>query len=291
MAPGSDWLANIFLGTFLFGLVFTVVSVFLGAVHIGGLGNGHHIHVDAGGHHIDVGGHNGGFGHHGGVGHHVDVGHHAGGPHHVDVGHHADTGHHTSGGQHVGLGHQADIHIGGHGGGENGDATHNGPGILNMPTIMAFLTWFGGAGYIFTRTLGLAGIITVPLALISGLLGGGIMFVLLARLLWPMMSKPLSKADYHLPGTPARVVSPIRADGVGEIVYTKGGSRFTAGARSVGEEPVAKGAEVVILRYERGIAYVQSVDDILNGKDLANSRQPSAISPESSEEPVAHEQS
>ena len=50
----------------------------------------------------------------------------------------------------------------------------DGPGLLNMPTIMAFLTWFGGAGYIFTRTLGLSAIFAVPMAIVSGLTGGGI---------------------------------------------------------------------------------------------------------------------
>ena len=33
------------------------------------------------------------------------------------------------------------------------------------------------------------------------------------------------------------------------------------------EEPVARGEEVVILRYERGIAYVQRVESILNERE------------------------
>jgi hypothetical protein len=89
------------------------------------------------------------------------------------------------------------------------------------------------------------------------------MFVLLARVLWPMMSKPLSSADYKLPGTAARVVSPIRAGGVGEIVYVKNGSRFTAGAKSADEQAIAKGAEVVIISYEKGLAQVQEIDKLL----------------------------
>jgi len=215
-APTSDWLANMFLITFLFGIVFTVVSLLLGVGHAGGEVGGHTIHLDLPGHHADF-----------------------------------------------------DIHLGshaahGHGHGDHGGGPDDGPGLLNMPTIMAFLTWFGGAGYIFTRTLGLGAIFAVPMALASGLTGGAIMFVLLARLLWPMMSKPMSKTEYSLPGTAARVVSPIRAGGVGEIVYSKGSSRFTAGARSVDEQPVAKGEEVVILSYEKGIAYVQRVESILN---------------------------
>ena len=213
MAPSSDWLANMFLIVFLFGVVFTVVSLLLGVGHVGGAHvGGHTIHIDLPGQHADF---------------------------HIHVG--------------------GDGHASGH-----GDAVDHGPGFLNMPTIMAFITWFGGAGYVFTRTLGLGAVFAVPMALLSGLTGGTIMFVLLSRLLWPMMSKPMSRADYSLPGTSARVVSPIRAGGVGEIVYSKGGSRFTAGARSVDGQPVARGEEVVILRYERGLAYVQRVESILN---------------------------
>ncbi|HYP19058.1 MAG TPA: hypothetical protein VEY08_03210, partial [Chloroflexia bacterium] len=141
---------------------------------------------------------------------------------------------------------------------------HDGPGVLNMPTIMAALTWFGGVGYLLRNSLGLNGYLAGGLAVASGLVGGGIMFVLLARVLWPMMSKPLSTADFKLPGTPARVVSSIRAGGVGEIVYVKQGSRFTAGAKSADDDAIAKGAEVVILSYQKGLATVQDVSKLLD---------------------------
>ena len=48
MASGSDWLTNLFLYTFVFGLIFTVVSLLLGGVHIGSFGaHGYvgHIHI------------------------------------------------------------------------------------------------------------------------------------------------------------------------------------------------------------------------------------------------------
>ncbi len=229
MAPGSDWLTNLFLYTFIFGLIFTVVSLVLGGVHIGGVG---HSHIGGAGH-----GHVGGDGHF----------------------------HLHFGGGHEGVGHKADIHVGGHDPANGDGSGADGIGVLNTPTIMAFLTWFGGAGYIFSTTLGFASFVLVPMAVLSGLFGGAIMFTLLSRVLWPMMSKPMSRADYQLPGTAARVVSSIRAGGVGEIVYTKGGSRFTAGAcSSDAERAIAKGAEVVIIRYERGLAYVKPVQDILD---------------------------
>jgi hypothetical protein len=220
---GSDWLANLFLSFFLFGLIFTIASVALGFV--GGGGAGHAGHA---GHDVHVGGHN----------------------------------------IHVNLPgqHDIDIHIGGHNHDLDHGGGHDGPGILNMPTIMAFITWFGGIGYLLRESLAFNGYFAVGLALASGLLGGTIMFLLLARVLWPMMSKPLDSKDYKLPGTPARVVSPIRVGGVGEIVYTKNGHRFTAGARSADESAIAKGAEVVILKYERGLAYVQDVQTLLAGR-------------------------
>src|SRR5687768_17067712 len=196
MFSGSDWLLNLFMFVFLFGLVFTTASLVLGFAGGGG-GDGQD---------FDFGGHDAA---------------------------HGDT------------------------------VAYDGPSVLNIPTIMAFLTWFGGAGYIFRQSMGWNGYVAGGLALISGVIGGGIMFGLLARVLWPMMSKPMTSADFSKPGTPARVVSSIREGGVGEIVYRKGGSRFTAGAKSADGSAVAKGAEVVILRYEKGLAYVQDVTTLL----------------------------
>src|SRR5687768_11069318 len=134
---GADLLSNIFLGMFLFGLIFTIVSLVLGFVHAGD------IHIP----HIGQ----------------ATVG---------DAGPAGD----------VGAG--ADAH-GGHGDG------FEGPSVLNMPTIMAFITWLGGIGYLLRASLGLSALIVLPVAIVSGLVGGAIMFFLLARVLWPMMSKPL----------------------------------------------------------------------------------------------------
>ncbi len=214
---GADWLANLFLGTFLFGLIFTAGSLLLGVIDLGGLGGGH------GGAHVG----------------HFDVASDAGG---LDAG-------------------------GADGAGPDGQdlAGHDGPGLFNIPTIMAALTWFGGVGYILKKTVGLGGEVAIVLAVLSGVVGGAIMFVLLARVLWPMMSKPMLSSDYRLPGTPARVVSSIRAGGVGEIVYVKNGTRFTAGAAGSNGEPIPRGTEVVILSYEKGIAQVQDIEATLRG--------------------------
>jgi hypothetical protein len=57
---------------------------------------------------------------------------------------------------------------------------------------------------------------------------------------------------------------PIRQQGTGEVIFSLGGVRRCAGARSDGGEAVEKGAEVVIERYEKGIAYVKRWEDFTN---------------------------
>src|SRR4051812_47436915 len=111
---------------------------------------------------------------------------------HAHTPHVAGHSHHGGGGVHTHAGHP-EVHHG----------ADEGPGILNMPTIMAFITWFGGVGFLLRQNLAFAGIIAIPLALVSGVIGGAIMFVLLARVLWPMVTPPLESRDFSLPGTPA----------------------------------------------------------------------------------------
>ena len=49
----------------------------------------------------------------------------------------------------------------------------------------------------------------------------------------------------------------IRENGTGEIIFALGGSRRCSGARSGDGKAIEKGTEVVIERYEKGIAYVK----------------------------------
>jgi hypothetical protein len=59
-----------------------------------------------------------------------------------------------------------------------------------------------------------------------------------------------------------RVCSSIREGGTGEIIYTQMGTRRVCGARSDDGSAIAKGAEVVATRYEKGIAYVRLWSEI-----------------------------
>ena len=54
-----------------------------------------------------------------------------------------------------------------------------------------------------------------------------------------------------------RLEVPERVGHTGEIVYLREGSRHSEGALSATGDPIDEGTEVVIVRYERGLAYVE----------------------------------
>jgi hypothetical protein len=56
----------------------------------------------------------------------------------------------------------------------------------------------------------------------------------------------------------------IRENGTGEIIFPLGGSRRCSGARSEDGALIEKGAEIVIARYEKGIAYVRRWEEFVN---------------------------
>lgn len=127
---------------------------------------------------------------------------------------------------------------------------------INFSTIMAFLTWFGGMGYLLTHYYRFWLLVGLLGAIVSGLGGATAVFFFLVRFLVPRQTQ-LDPADFDLVGTLAKVSSSIRENGTGEIIFSQGGSRKTSGARGVEGAALEKGAEVVITRYEKGIAYVQ----------------------------------
>jgi hypothetical protein len=134
---------------------------------------------------------------------------------------------------------------------------------FNFVTLTAFLAWFGGTGYLLTRYSGLWVGFGLLASVTSGLVGGGIVFLFLSRVLISD-EENMDPADYEMVGVLGRVSSSIRAGGTGEIVYTQMGTRRVCGARSDDGSAIAKGTEVVVTRYEKGIAYVRLWDELNN---------------------------
>ncbi len=137
---------------------------------------------------------------------------------------------------------------------------------LNFGTIAAFLAWFGGSGYLFTRWSPVWSVSGLLLAIVVGLVGAGIVFLFLAKL--TAHEENLDPADYDMVGVVGRVSSGIRAGGTGEIVYSQEGTRRTSGARSDDGGEIPKGTEVVVTRYDKGIAYVERWETLAEDEGL-----------------------
>jgi len=135
-------------------------------------------------------------------------------------------------------------------------AQNSGVSPFNFVTLTAFLAWFGGTGYLLTRYSGVWVGFGLLASITSGLVGGGVVFLFLSRVLISD-EENMDPADYEMVGVLGRVSSSIREGGTGEIVYAQMGTRRVCGARSEDTSAIAKGTEVVVTRYEKGIAYVR----------------------------------
>ena len=138
---------------------------------------------------------------------------------------------------------------------------------LNTVTLMAFLTWFGGIGYILTRYSALLGVFALLLSVLAGLVGASLIFLFMARVL-VRPDESMDPADYEMVGTLGKLSVGIRAGGTGEIVYAQGGTRKSAAARAEDGSIIERGSEVAVTRFEKGIAYVRRWED-LTGEDTA----------------------
>jgi hypothetical protein len=146
-------------------------------------------------------------------------------------------------------------------------AAHSGSvSPFNPPTLAAFLAWFGGTGYLLTRFSSVWLGLGLLLSVVSGLIGGGIIFLFLSRILISD-EENMDPADYEMVGVLGRVSSSVREGGTGEMVYTQMGTRRVCGARSDNGQAIAKGSEVVVTRYEKGIAYVRLWSE-LSGEEI-----------------------
>lgn len=174
-----------------------------------------------------------------------------------------------SGSLHLHLPH---IHI--HFGGHHAHAPHagahgHGPGWFNVGTVAAFLAWFGGAGFLMSQYHVGGLLLALAAALLSGFVGAAIVFWFLAKFL-VREDEVLDPADYDMIGVLGRVSSTIRPSGTGEMLFSQMGSRRSTAARGEDGLEIPKGVEVVVTRYERGIAYVrpwEQISDTTNNKE------------------------
>jgi membrane protein implicated in regulation of membrane protease activity len=146
------------------------------------------------------------------------------------------------------------VHVGtgGHGGGHG--SAHHSP--FSLITLTAFLAWFGGTGYLLARHSTMLFLTALGISLLSGTGGAAIIYVFLTRVL-TSPDEALDPADFEMVGVLGKLSVSIREAGTGELIYSQAGTRRVCGARSEDGSAMLKGTEVVVTRYERGIAYVR----------------------------------
>jgi membrane protein implicated in regulation of membrane protease activity len=131
---------------------------------------------------------------------------------------------------------------------------------FNALSVLMFLAWFGGTGYLLTRYSNAVALLALAVSALAGLLGAWVIFRFLVKLM-RATDEPLKDEDYRIEGSVGTLSMPIRQNGTGEIIFSIAGVRRCSGARTDDGTPIEKGAEVVIERYEKGIAFVKKWED------------------------------
>jgi membrane protein implicated in regulation of membrane protease activity len=171
-------------------------------------------------------------------------------------------------GGHLHLGGGAGHGAGGHGAAHHGGSGHAGQGthgvhfpFFNPMSIAIFLAWFGGTGYLLVHLRHIWVLAGLALATLAGLVGAGVVFLFVAKFLMAR-DFTLDPADFDMIGVLGRVSSTIRSGGTGEIIFEQLGARKACAARADSTEEIQREEEVVVTRYEHGVAYVRRWNEL-----------------------------
>ena len=157
-----------------------------------------------------------------------------------------------------GGGHDAHAEIGTGGHAEAGFNDTGMPGLspFSPTTISCFITAFGAFGLIFSHIEATKSAwISAPLSMV----GAGLVAAAVVTLFGFVFHHTQSSSEScvaSLVGMSATVITPIPANGVGEIAYVQSGSRYSAPARDERGAPVANGQTVKIVRVVGSQFYV-----------------------------------
>lgn len=149
---------------------------------------------------------------------------------------------------HMFGGHEADVGTGGH---AEAGYDHSGvPGIsFFSPTVLAcFVTAFGACGLILSHIESTRSVwVSAPISAVAGAIMALLAFLLFNWMFHKTQSSSESRVA-ELVGLDASIVTPIPINGVGEIAYVQGGTRYTAPARTETGTAVPAGRPVRITR-------------------------------------------
>jgi membrane protein implicated in regulation of membrane protease activity len=131
---------------------------------------------------------------------------------------------------------------------------------FNALSALMFLAWFGGTGYLLTRHSHMIAVVSLGISTVAGLAAAWVIFRFMVKLM-QTTDTPMKSEDYRIEGSVGTLSMPIRENGTGEIIFSLAGARRCAGARAEDGRTIEKGAEVVIERYDKGIAYVKKWEE------------------------------
>ena len=165
----------------------------------------------------------------------------------------------VSGTLHLHLPGHGHFHVG-HGAGHSGGATHGARGstfgFFNPMTLAVFLAWFGGTGYLLVHLRHIWVLAGLALSTAAGLVGAGAVMVVATKYFLAHESS-LDPLDFEMVGVLGKVSGNIRSRGTGEIIFEQEGARKACAARSEEGEEIMRGEEVVVTRFDQGVAYVR----------------------------------
>ncbi|MEC4015326.1 hypothetical protein [Streptomyces sp. H27-D2] len=113
-------------------------------------------------------------------------------------------------------------------------------GLLSLPVIAGFVSMFGFGGAIVLGTTGLGAVVASAVGVVAGAVTGRLTLSFSRMLMRDQTTATPRGSD--LIGSAGAVVTPIPAQGYGEVLLYIGGARVKYAARSA--EPVARGAEI-----------------------------------------------
>lgn len=228
----TDTLSLLFIGCFVIGLLFLLITALVG--------------------------HGDGLGHHSGATSHIG---HAGGVH-------VTQGAHTYG-AYVAQGAHAAPHSGqgvAHTPHQNAQGGHFSVlAIVNPLNIALFLSGFGFLGYVLRSTASAFGLpLIIILAGIGAFAIATVLIILLNRIFGSATGTTIQDVSDRT-GLLGKVNMTIPQQGIGEIIYVSpGGMRKSVPARSIDGRRLEREQEVVVVNYSSGIAEVDTWDHFIN---------------------------
>lgn len=140
---------------------------------------------------------------------------------------------------------------------------HGGLELVNVSSILAFITWFSGVTYLARNGFGWVVGFAILIGLVLGLCGAW----LVAWFLYSFLRKnspELNPAEWDSIGQIGHISGTIFENGIGEMVFEWHGSRHSIPAKTKDGIGIKRDTEVVIMSVDKGIAIVQPWAELMD---------------------------